>query len=119
MSEAAHEGSELLRLRHDKLQALRQRGIDPFGGRYPVTHWAGPLHARLETATEEELKAVGPVRAAGLPLAEVLPRHDEAVGLGVDAWVAIGGRGRADDERAFGNMDRYDRAADARSPEFV
>jgi lysyl-tRNA synthetase class 2 len=61
----AHEGSELLRLRHDKLGALRQRGIDPFGGRYPVTHWAGPLHARLEQATEEELKAVGPVSMAG------------------------------------------------------
>jgi lysyl-tRNA synthetase, class II len=61
----AHEGSELLRLRHDKLGALRQRGIDPFGGRYPVTHWAGPLHARLGQATEEELKAVGPVSMAG------------------------------------------------------
>jgi len=30
-----------------------------------VTHWAGPLHARLGQATEEELKAVGPVSMAG------------------------------------------------------
>ena len=30
-----------------------------------MTHWAGPLHARLGQATEEELKAVGPVSMAG------------------------------------------------------
>jgi lysyl-tRNA synthetase class 2 len=60
-----HDGNELIRQRHAKLDALRQRGLDPFGGRYPVTHWAGPLHARLVAATEEELKAVGPVSLAG------------------------------------------------------
>ncbi len=61
-----HDGSnELIRQRHAKLEALRRRGLDPFGGRYPVSHWAGPLHARLATATEEELKAVGPVSLAG------------------------------------------------------
>jgi lysyl-tRNA synthetase class 2 len=60
-----HDGNELIRQRHAKLEALRRRGLDPFGGRYPVTHWAGPLHARLAAATEEELKAVGPVSLAG------------------------------------------------------
>jgi lysyl-tRNA synthetase class 2 len=60
-----HDGNELIRQRHAKLEALRQRGVDPFGARYPVTHWAEPLHARLTSATEEELKAVGPVRVAG------------------------------------------------------
>jgi len=59
------EGNELIRQRHDKLQLLRRRGIDPFGGRYPVSHWAGPLHERLAGASEEELKAVGPVSVAG------------------------------------------------------
>jgi lysyl-tRNA synthetase, class II len=60
-----HDGNELIRQRHAKLQALRQRGLDPFGSRYPVTHWAGPLHTRLAAASEEELKAVGPVSVAG------------------------------------------------------
>ncbi|HEU4369182.1 MAG TPA: lysine--tRNA ligase [Methylomirabilota bacterium] len=59
------EGNELVRQRHEKLDALRRRGIEPFGGRYPVSHWAGPLHARLAAAGDEELKAVGPVSVAG------------------------------------------------------
>jgi len=60
-----HDGNELIRLRHAKLEALRRRGLDPFGGRYPVTRWARPLHARLAAATEEELKTVGPASLAG------------------------------------------------------
>jgi lysyl-tRNA synthetase class 2 len=60
-----HDGNELIRQRHAKLEALRRRGLDPFGGRYPVSHWAGPLHTRLVSATEEELKAVGLVSLAG------------------------------------------------------
>ena len=60
-----HDGNELIRQRHAKLEALRRRGVDPFGARYPVTHWAGPLHERLAAATEEELKTVGPVSLAG------------------------------------------------------
>ena len=59
------DGNEVIRQRHAKLQALRQRGLDPFGGRYPVSQWAGPLHERLGSATEEELKAGGPVSLAG------------------------------------------------------
>jgi lysyl-tRNA synthetase class 2 len=59
------DANELIRQRRDKLEALRQRGLDPFGARYPVTHWAGPLHERFGKATDEELKAVGPVSLAG------------------------------------------------------
>jgi lysyl-tRNA synthetase class 2 len=55
----------LLRQRRDKLEALRTRGVDPFGTRFPVTHWAGDLAHRLGQAGEEELKAFGPVRVAG------------------------------------------------------
>ena len=42
------ESNELVRQRHDKLEALRPRGIDPFGGRYPgdALGRAGS-HARL------------------------------------------------------------------------
>jgi len=59
------DGSDLVRQRLAKLESLRARGIDPFGGRYPVSHWAGDLHERLEKATEDELKATGPVSLAG------------------------------------------------------
>jgi lysyl-tRNA synthetase class 2 len=60
-----HDGNEQIRQRHAKLDGLRRRGVDPFGSRYPVTHWAGPLHEQLGAASEEELKAVGPVSLAG------------------------------------------------------
>ena len=59
------DGNELIRQRHAKLESLRRRGVDPFGARYPVSHWAGPLHARLGSATEEELKAPSLVSLAG------------------------------------------------------
>ena len=58
------ELSPLLRQRRAKLQALRARGLDPFGT-FPVSHWAGELQRRLNGAGEDELKAFGPVRAAG------------------------------------------------------
>jgi lysyl-tRNA synthetase, class II len=59
------DGNDLVRQRHAKLEGLRQRGVDPFGGRYPVSHWAGPLHERLGGASDDELKAFGPVSLAG------------------------------------------------------
>jgi len=51
--------------RHEKLENLRKRGIDPFGERFDVTHRAQQLHEQLASAKEEELKAVGPVSVAG------------------------------------------------------
>ncbi len=55
----------LVRQRSDKLEALRKRGIDPFGQRFPVTHWAQRLRDQLDAAKEDELTAVGPVSVAG------------------------------------------------------
>jgi lysyl-tRNA synthetase class 2 len=48
-----------------KRDALRGRGIDPYGARFAVTQWAGKLHERLDAADEATLKAVEPVRVAG------------------------------------------------------
>jgi lysyl-tRNA synthetase, class II len=59
------DANDLVRQRHEKLEALRRRGIDPFGARYPVTHTAGDLGARLEGASDAELEAFGPVSLAG------------------------------------------------------
>jgi lysyl-tRNA synthetase class 2 len=55
----------LIGQRKEKLAALRRRGIDPFGTRFPVTHWARGLAERLTGAAEEELKGFGPVSVAG------------------------------------------------------
>ena len=57
--------NELTRQRREKLEALRRAGVDPFGGRYPVTHWARDLAERLGSAGESELKGCGPVSLAG------------------------------------------------------
>ena len=57
--------NDVIRQRREKLDGLRARGVDPFGGRYPVTHWAGDLTARLEKAADAELQAFGPVSLAG------------------------------------------------------
>jgi lysyl-tRNA synthetase class 2 len=59
------DDNELTRLRREKLEALRRAGVDPFGGRYPVTHWARDLAERLGSAGESELKGFGPVSLAG------------------------------------------------------
>jgi lysyl-tRNA synthetase class 2 len=57
--------NDLVRQRREKLEALRARGVEPFGTRFPVTHWAQALAERLGTASEDELKAFGPVSLAG------------------------------------------------------
>src|SRR2546426_211948 len=59
------DADDLIRPRHEKLAALRAAGIDPFGGRFPVTHWARPLADRLRDAGEAELRGFGPVSLAG------------------------------------------------------
>jgi lysyl-tRNA synthetase class 2 len=65
VSEHERDENDLIRQRREKLDALRARGVDPFGGRYPVTHLAGDLTARLEQAADAELEAFGPVSLAG------------------------------------------------------
>jgi len=59
------EANDLIRRRLEKLEALRAGGIDPFGHRFPVTHWAGELGRRFHAAGDGELKQAGPVVVAG------------------------------------------------------
>jgi lysyl-tRNA synthetase, class II len=59
------DDNDLVRQRREKLEALRTRGVDPFGARFPVTHWAQTLSDKLEKAGDDELKAFGPVSLAG------------------------------------------------------
>ncbi|PYM53110.1 MAG: lysine--tRNA ligase [Candidatus Rokuibacteriota bacterium] len=55
----------MVRRRQEKLARLRAEGIDAFGGRYPVSHWAGVLHGRFDGASEDELQTAGPLSVAG------------------------------------------------------
>ncbi|HUF93266.1 MAG TPA: amino acid--tRNA ligase-related protein, partial [Candidatus Limnocylindria bacterium] len=59
------DDNDLVRQRREKLDALYARGVEPFGARYPVTHWAQELAARLDGATDDELTAAGAVTLAG------------------------------------------------------
>ncbi len=43
---------QLLQVRREKLQALRDQGVDPFGGKFAVTHDPGPLKANFEEAID-------------------------------------------------------------------
>ncbi len=63
------ESNELIRARHAKLQALRRRGIDPFGSRYPVTHWVRDFERLRPSASDEELRNFGTVSLAGRVMA--------------------------------------------------
>ncbi len=53
--------SDLLRLRREKLDALRAKGIDPFGGRFDTSHQPGAL--RGEFAPDLEVKIAGRITA--------------------------------------------------------
>jgi len=59
------ETNDLIRRRIEKLEALRAGGIDPFGQRFAVTHWAGELALRFHAAGDDLLKQAGPVAVAG------------------------------------------------------
>jgi hypothetical protein len=49
------DANEQIRRRIEKLEGWRARGVHPFGGRFPVTHWGGELQARFKDAGEEAL----------------------------------------------------------------
>ena len=50
------EEQELIQHRLEKMNALRDRGIDPFGGRYEVTHHAADIHRFGEGKDQAELE---------------------------------------------------------------
>lgn len=61
-----HELSELLQIRRDKLDQLRELGIDPFGGKYERTHQAQEIVDEYDNESKEDLETKGiEVRLAG------------------------------------------------------
>jgi lysyl-tRNA synthetase, class II len=59
------DANELIRRRREKLEGWRRRGVQPFGGRFPVTHRSGELQARFREAHGDELGSAGQVNLAG------------------------------------------------------
>ncbi len=43
---------QLLQIRREKLQSLRDKGVNPFGGKFATTHSPGPLKANFEEALD-------------------------------------------------------------------
>jgi lysyl-tRNA synthetase class 2 len=63
------DANEQIRRRREKLEAWAARGVNPFGARFPVTHWAGTLQGRFKEAAEAELQSAGTVSLAGRVMA--------------------------------------------------
>src|SRR6266851_4285756 len=63
------DANEQMRRRREKLETWRARGVNPFGARFPVTHWAGTLQARFKDADEAGLQSAGAVALAGRVMA--------------------------------------------------
>jgi lysyl-tRNA synthetase class 2 len=63
------DANEQIRRRREKLEAWRGRGANPFGARFPVTHWAGTLQTRFKDADEALLQSAGGVSLAGRVMA--------------------------------------------------
>ncbi|MGO0058708.1 lysine--tRNA ligase [Brevibacillus fluminis] len=56
--ETQEEGlHELLQVRHDKMERIRQAGLDPFGQKFEQTHHAKDVIAQFADKTKEELEA--------------------------------------------------------------
>ncbi|HEX6971421.1 MAG TPA: lysine--tRNA ligase [Limnochordia bacterium] len=56
-------GSELLRVRREKLQAWRAAGVDPYGGRFERTHRIGEILTAFDQLAGAAVAVAGRVRA--------------------------------------------------------
>ncbi|MFQ5898297.1 MAG: lysine--tRNA ligase [Candidatus Methylomirabilia bacterium] len=65
VNRAVDDVNELIRRRSEKLRALKAQGVDPFGFRFPVTHWVRDFERLRTAASEDELKNWGTVSLAG------------------------------------------------------
>ncbi|SEK97833.1 lysyl-tRNA synthetase, class II [Carnobacterium iners] len=53
--EIHEEMNDQLQVRREKMTHLRERGIDPFGGRFDRTHLSNEVHANYDKFTKEEI----------------------------------------------------------------
>ncbi|CCQ93407.1 lysyl-tRNA synthetase [[Clostridium] ultunense Esp] len=52
------DANEIETIRREKLDTLREWGIDPFGKKFNRTDWAGQIHARYDEKANEELESL-------------------------------------------------------------
>lgn len=53
------EEQDLIQTRMQKLEELRDHHVNPYGGRFPVTHHAEDIHTLAGDKTQEELETLG------------------------------------------------------------
>src|SRR5580765_6768041 len=63
------EDHEQVVVRRKKLQALRERGIDPYPNDFRPDHTTGEVHARFASLAPDALAAAGPASVAGRVMA--------------------------------------------------
>src|SRR5437867_12159999 len=63
------EDHEQIVVRRKKLQALRERGIDPYPNDFRPDHTTAEVHARLSALDEAELARAAPLSVAGRVMA--------------------------------------------------
>jgi lysyl-tRNA synthetase class 2 len=63
------EDHEQIVVRRKKLQALRERGIDPYPNDFRPDHTTGEVHARFASLAPDALAAAGPVSVGGRVMA--------------------------------------------------
>lgn len=56
LAEIIEELNDQMKVRREKMEALRETGIDPFGHRFVRTHNSAELHAEYDENTKEELQ---------------------------------------------------------------
>ncbi|MEY8443469.1 lysine--tRNA ligase [Lactococcus ileimucosae] len=56
LAEIIEELNDQMKVRREKMEALREAGIDPFGHRFVRTHNSAELHAEYDENTKEELQ---------------------------------------------------------------
>lgn len=59
MAEAIEELNDQMKVRREKMENLREAGIDPFGHRFVRTHSSLDLHSAYDDKTKEELHELG------------------------------------------------------------
>jgi len=70
-NEREEELNDQMIVRREKMNALREQGIDPFGGRYERTHYSSDLTEEYDEFTKEELQEESiPVKISGRLMAK-------------------------------------------------
>ncbi len=97
------ELNELLQIRRQKLSDLREKGIEPFGGKYETTHFSEDILSNFDTLEEQKVKVAGRIMAKRGHGKASFCHIQDASGL-IQAYVKVDNVG----EEAYSNFEKYD-----------